>query len=222
MLVDTAAATTSSGRGRRRSPGPRPTDAHHRATSRHRLSVFNSEVPQWINRSGTARYVATSPTTPTTSRARRRDAAVHVGRQFGKTTWSSEICCFSGIGTGWGRSTTPHHRWARAGEHRSSRTSPSPTTRRSTGGPRSQAWAASPPAGTAPPSQRFGWNDGLIYYDPNYANNGNQALYLTKRYYTLGHYSKFVRPGAVRYPVLGAPSGVQAMAFTTTAAGPSW
>ena len=27
-----------------------------------------------------------------------------------------------------------------------------------------------------------GWNDGLLYYDPNYAVNGNQGIYNTKRY----------------------------------------
>ncbi|MEU6259623.1 glycoside hydrolase [Streptomyces sp. NPDC047043] len=58
-----------------------------------------------------------------------------------------------------------------------------------------------------------GWNDGLIYYDPKYATDGNQSLYMTKRYYVLGQYSRYVRPGAVRYEISGAPSGVQAMAF---------
>jgi O-glycosyl hydrolase len=57
------------------------------------------------------------------------------------------------------------------------------------------------------------WNDGLIYYDPDYASDGNQTLYMTKRFYALGQYSRFVRPGAVRYGVSGAPSGVQTMAF---------
>lgn len=58
-----------------------------------------------------------------------------------------------------------------------------------------------------------GWNDGLIYYDPDYASDGNQDLYYTKRFYVLGQYSKYVRPGAVRYGVSGSPSGVQTMAF---------
>lgn len=58
-----------------------------------------------------------------------------------------------------------------------------------------------------------GWNDGLIYYDPDYASDGNQTLYMTKRFYALGQYSRFVRPGAVRYGVSGSPSGVQTMAF---------
>lgn len=59
----------------------------------------------------------------------------------------------------------------------------------------------------------LGYNDGLIYYDPNYATNGNQRLYLTKRFYALGQYSKYVRPGAVRYSVAGSPAGVQTLAF---------
>ena len=58
-----------------------------------------------------------------------------------------------------------------------------------------------------------GWNDGLIYYDPDYSSDGDQTLYLTKRFYALGQYSRFVRPGAVRYGVSGSPSGVQTMAF---------
>ena len=58
-----------------------------------------------------------------------------------------------------------------------------------------------------------GWNDGLIYYDPSYASDGNQTLYLSKRFYVLGQYSRYVRPGSVRYGISGAPSGVQAMAF---------
>ncbi|HEV2346003.1 MAG TPA: glycoside hydrolase [Actinocrinis sp.] len=58
-----------------------------------------------------------------------------------------------------------------------------------------------------------GWNDGLVYYDPNYASDGNQNVYPTKRFYALGQYSRYVRPGAVRYGVSGSPSGVQTTAF---------
>lgn len=69
-------------------------------------------------------------------------------------------------------------------------------------------------SGSCPTSvNSSGWNDGLIYYDPNYASDGNQNLYLSKRFYALGQYSRYVRPGAVRYGVSGSPSGVQTMAF---------
>jgi O-glycosyl hydrolase len=64
-----------------------------------------------------------------------------------------------------------------------------------------------------------GYNDGLVYFDPDYATNGNQRLYLTKRYHAMAQYSRYVRPGAVRHPVTGVPPGVQVLA---TRAGRTW
>ena len=58
-----------------------------------------------------------------------------------------------------------------------------------------------------------GYNDGLIYYNPNYAADNDQNFYIAKRFYVLAQYSRYVRPGAVRYGLTGAPSGVQALAF---------
>jgi O-glycosyl hydrolase len=58
-----------------------------------------------------------------------------------------------------------------------------------------------------------GWNDGLLYYDPAYSQDGNHAITTTKRYYVLGNFSRYVRPGAVRHPVTGVPSGLRALAF---------
>jgi O-glycosyl hydrolase len=58
-----------------------------------------------------------------------------------------------------------------------------------------------------------GWNDGLLYYDPAYAHNGNYAISTTKRYYVLGNFSRYVRPGAVRHTAAGAPPGVHVLAF---------
>ena len=76
-----------------------------------------------------------------------------------------------------------------------------------------------------PPAQRTAedCDDGLIYYDPNYATNGNQTLYFTKRYYALGQYSKFVRPGAVAHNMTGVPDGVEVLDVRRpTARGSSW
>lgn len=178
--------------------------------------LFAWEAPQWLGTSGTAGYVANlAHHTYDNPDEKARIAAMNVGRQFGKKTWSSEICCFNGIGTGWGQQYDPtitsglalsdiifkdftiandsaFHWWVAL----------------------ASGIGCSPTSGNcATQVNGNGWNDGLIYYDWNFRNNGNQSLYMTKRYYALGHYSKFVRPGAVRYPVLGAPSGVQAMAF---------
>ena len=60
-----------------------------------------------------------------------------------------------------------------------------------------------------------------IYYDPDYASDGDQTLYMTKRFYALGQYSRFVQPGAVRYGVSGSPSGVQRWRSGITASGSS-
>ena len=58
-----------------------------------------------------------------------------------------------------------------------------------------------------------GWNDGLLYYDPRYADNGNQQIYPTKRFYAMGNFSRYVRPGFQRYDVLGAARNLRIVAF---------
>jgi hypothetical protein len=71
--------------------------------------------------------------------------------------------------------------------------------------------AAAPSCPTAKNGQ--GWNDGLIYYDPNYAANGDQNLYVTKRFWALAGFSRFVRPNAVRFSITGMPANVWPVAF---------
>jgi len=179
------------------------------------VSVFNSEVPQWIGQSGTAQYVANlAHHTYDFPSDTARTAAMNVGRAAGKKTWASEICCFGASG-GWSQGYDPtiggalnlagivyrdfavtydtaFHWWTAL----------------------SSEFGCAPTSGScATAANSAGWNDGLIYYDPSYASNGNQALYLTKRYYALAQFSRFVRPGAVRHNVTGAPAGVQVSAF---------
>ncbi|QRW24543.1 Cellulase (glycosyl hydrolase family 5 protein) [Rhizoctonia solani] len=60
-----------------------------------------------------------------------------------------------------------------------------------------------------------GWQDGLIYYDPNYAQNGNFALYLTKHYWTMKHFGNFVKPGFVRHAVDGSNTRILAVESDT-------
>jgi hypothetical protein len=72
--------------------------------------------------------------------------------------------------------------------------------------------ANDPNAASMPNS--YGWNDGLLYYDPDYAKTDNQAIYRTKRYYTMGHFSRYVRPGARRHDVRGAPGHITVLAFS--------
>ncbi|MGP3984534.1 glycoside hydrolase family 30 protein [Streptomyces sp. KR80] len=175
---------------------------------------FNSEVPQWLSQPGTSRYVdkLAHHTYNNPSDASRTQVA-ETARSFGKESWSTEICCFGGGGTGWKQEYDPtidnallmsrimhkdftvahdsaFHWWVAL----------------------SNMMGVDPETGASAKNDQ-GWNDGLIYYDPTYAANGNQKLYLTKRYYALGQYSRFVRPGAVLHEVTGAPSGVEVSAF---------
>ncbi|MFD7276518.1 glycoside hydrolase [Streptomyces sp. NPDC059862] len=171
---------------------------------------FNDEVPQWISQPGTAQYVDklahhTYDNPSDANRAR----VYETSKSVGKSSWSTEICCFGKGGTGWAQEYDPtidgglnlsriiHKDFAVA--HDSA----------------FHWWVAlSEMIGTDPYAKNDqGWNDGLIYYDPNYATSGNQTLYFTKRYYALGQYSKFVKPGAVAHNVTGAPSGVEVSAY---------
>ena len=178
------------------------------------VSVFTNEVPQWIGQSGTAGYVANlAHHTYDFPSDAARTAAMNTGRAAGKKTWASEICCFGASG-GWSQGYDPSIAGA---------LSLSGIIYRDFSVTYDSAfhwWTAlsselgcTPAASCATSANSTGWNDGLIYYDPNYAANGNQSLYLTKRYYALGQYSRFVRPGAVRHNVTGAPAGVQVSAF---------
>lgn len=63
-----------------------------------------------------------------------------------------------------------------------------------------------------------GFNDGLVYIDPNYATTKDYSFYLPKRYWVFRHFTKFLRPGAVRYDVPNEvlPYGTVAVAGLNT------
>jgi O-glycosyl hydrolase len=92
----------------------------------------------------------------------------------------------------------------------------------SAGGVSSFSWwtALSPELGCAPgtdPScpavaNTSGWNDGLLYYDPDFRSDGNESIYFTRRYWTLANFSRYIRPGAVHYRVTNVPAGVHVIA----------
>jgi hypothetical protein len=58
-----------------------------------------------------------------------------------------------------------------------------------------------------------GWDDGLLYYDPDFRADGNQRVYFTRRYFVLGNFSRYIRPGAVHYRVTNVPQGIHVIAF---------
>ena len=180
------------------------------------LSEFDSNTQTWFYEPGTAQYVAAlAHHTYDDPGDGTMEQAAAVGRQTGEPTWATEICCFDS-GGGWSGGYDPGIDSALA----MSQIIYNDFT--VTHDSAFQWWEALSNAIGCDPkadpscagtSNSAGWNDGLIYYDPNFAADGNQQLYLTKRYYALAQYSKYVRPGAVLHNALGAPGGVQVSAY---------
>jgi O-glycosyl hydrolase len=187
------------------------------------VAAFSAEVPAWMAQSGTAQYVTNLAhhTYDFPSDATLGTVAT-VGKLFAKPTWGSEICCFTGINAGYGAQYDPTITGALAMTsiiHRDLTVAGDSAFHWWTALSKVMGCSPGSDAGCATRINNTGYNDGLIYYDPNYAGNGNQSLYLTKRYYAMGQYSKYVRPGSVRYNVTGAPAGVQVLA---TSNGGNW
>ncbi|KAJ3796005.1 glycoside hydrolase [Lentinula aff. detonsa] len=129
----------------------------------------------------------------------------------GKTTWMSEICCSLGTPAGTGRGYSQGF---------------DPTINNALmfaglvfqsfvigGEAHYDFWTlvsneigceplSSSSCATTPNSN--GWTDGMIYYDPDYATNGNHELYLVKHFWTYKHFGNFVKPGTQRHPVTGS------------------
>ncbi|MFC3574586.1 glycoside hydrolase [Streptomyces yaanensis] len=171
---------------------------------------FNTEVPQWISQPGTDRYVSKlAHHTYNNPGDDQRAKIYETSKAAGKESWSTEICCFGKGGTGWAQEYDPT---IDGGLNLSRIIYKDFATAHDSA---FQWWVAlSEMIGTDPYAKNdSGWNDGLIYYDPDYATSGNQTLYFTKRYYALGQYSKFVKPGSVAHNVTGAPDGVEVSTY---------
>ncbi|MDI5911802.1 MULTISPECIES: glycoside hydrolase [Streptomyces] len=171
---------------------------------------FNTEVPQWISQPDTAQYVdKLAHHTYNNPGDDQRAKIYETSKSVGKQSWSTEICCFGKGGTGWAQEYDPT---IDGGLNLSRIIYKDFATAHDSA---FQWWVAlSEQIGSDPLAKNSeGWNDGLIYYDPNYATNGNQTLYFTKRYYALGQYSKFVRPGSVAHNVTGVPDGVEVSTY---------
>ncbi|MFE1886104.1 glycoside hydrolase [Streptomyces diastatochromogenes] len=171
---------------------------------------FNEEIPQWISQPGTAQYVSklAHHTYDNPSDANRAKV-YETSKAAGKQSWSTEICCFGKGGTGWAQEYDPT---IDGGLNLSRIIYKDFATAHDSA---FQWWVAlSEMIGSDPLAKNNdGWNDGLLYYDPNYATTGNQTLYFTKRYYALGQYSKFVKPGSVAHNVTGTPDGVEVSTY---------
>jgi O-glycosyl hydrolase len=60
-----------------------------------------------------------------------------------------------------------------------------------------------------------GFNDGLLYYDQHGPADGVTNIFTTKRFFVMGQFSRYVRPGAMRHGVANLTAGLHAMAFST-------
>jgi O-glycosyl hydrolase len=139
-------------------------------------------------------------------------------RRFGRPLWMTEICCYNGKGpiVGFGAQYDPtitsglwlahiifqdltitgdaaFDWWTAVSKEVGCNPTPGPTCTQTL--------------------NNAGWNDGLLYYDPAFRTNGNHAVTTTKRFFVMGNFSRYIRPGAVRHDVAGAPPGVELMAF---------
>ncbi|KAF7348961.1 hypothetical protein MVEN_01416800 [Mycena venus] len=139
----------------------------------------------------------------------------------GKATWMSDICCSLGTGTGTGRGYTQGF---------------DPTIDNAlmfsgimfqslvlANEPVYDFWTlVSASIGCSPLNDAtcftpnsVGWNDGLIYLDPDYATNNNFNLYIAKHFWTFKHFGNFIKPGSVRMPLEGPDVRQWMMAVST-------
>jgi O-glycosyl hydrolase len=181
--------------------------------SSHVGDQFNPELPLWMTIPGTSQYVGALahhlydfPGDLPLQTARQ------LGRLYGKTLWCTELCCINSTTGVFGQQYDPTIAGAM------------PVVNRiwqclTQANDAAFHWwvACSSAIGSDPNAvNSSGWNDGLLYYDPEYASNANQQIYTTKRYYALGNFSRYVRPGDQRHEVTGGPSNLRLLAFSST------
>jgi O-glycosyl hydrolase len=184
------------------------------------------EIPQWLATPGTVGYVAAiAHHTYDFPNDALRALLPPLAARFQRPTWMTEICCYKGsggVGSSFGAQYDPT---MTQGLWLADQIFDDLTV----AGDSAWYWwtALSPVLGCDPhadpacPTQvnTQGFNDGLLYYDEHGPADGTTTIFTTKRFFVLGQFSRYVRPGAVRHDVTGAPTGVRAMAFEQ---GRSW
>lgn len=182
---------------------------------------FIPELKQWMSVPGTPKYVAAlaTHTYDFPSKATLEQAST-LASSYGKQLWMTEICCVAGSENAptFGAGYNPKMPGALRMDYL--------IWKDLTYGHMS-AWdwwvSVSAALGCDPATMKScattpnttGYNDGLLYYDPNFAANHDYTIYQTKRFWSMGNFSRFVRPGSVMHQVSGAPTGVYLLAFAT-------
>jgi O-glycosyl hydrolase len=184
-------------------------------------AILANEAPEWLKVPGTTDSLAAiAHHTYDFPNDALRKLVPPIAKQAGKPTWMTEICCYKGSGgiaSSFGANYDPtmtqalwlvnqiYDDFTVAGD---------------------SAWywwtALSPVLGCKPKDDPTcvtkqndqGFNDGLLYYDEDYATSDITTIFPTKRFYALGQFSRYVRPGAQRHNLTGKlPKDVRAMAF---------
>jgi len=183
-------------------------------------SIAANEIPEWLAEPGTVDVLAAiAHHTYDFPNDTLRRLLPPVAKRFDRPTWMTEICCYKGSGgvaTSFGAQYDPTMKqafWLADQVDADMRVA----------GDSAWYWwtALSPVLGCDPKTDpqcptrvnTKGFNDGLLYYDQHAPADGPTTIFTTKRFYALGQFSRYVRPGAVRHDVAGMPGGVHAMAF---------
>jgi O-glycosyl hydrolase len=183
------------------------------------MGVFAREAPQWLADPASADAVeALAVHTYDNPNAATRNAARDVARQHDKPLWSTEICCNVTGANNYGKLYDPSMGdglWM-------ANTIASDIL--DAGASAFDWWQAVSGALGCDPTQDAGcperahfgkdaYNDGLLYINPRYGSQDDHRFWITKRFYVLGQFSRFVRPGAVRHEVVGTPPHIRVLAF---------
>jgi len=173
-----------------------------------------NQAPQWLAYPGARRALAALAVHgyDYPSRAVLRQVAL-LGRREGLPIWDTEICCFDGEGFGYQYDPTmTSGLWLARTIYKDLMVEDASVF---------DWWIAlSPDLGCSPAADPtcfqdinpLGRNDGLIYFDLNGVRDGDRRLYLTKRYYVLGQFSRYLRPGMKLVPVVTSDARVEALA----------
>ncbi|MGO9874906.1 MAG: glycoside hydrolase [Acidimicrobiia bacterium] len=182
-------------------------------------AILADEAPQWLAVPGAAHDVAAiahhTYDFPTDAI---RKLLPPIAKRFGLPTWMTEICCYKGSGGVASSFGAEYDPTMTQGFWLADQIDADLTV----AGDSAWYWwtALSPALGCDPETDPAcptrvnteGFNDGLLYYDQHGPADGDTSIFTTKRFFVLGQFSRYVRPGAVRHDV-SVPAGVHAMAF---------
>ena len=184
-------------------------------------AILSTEAPAVAR--GAGHRASTSPrsrTTPTTSPPTRCASCSRRSRRSSHVpTWMTEICCYKGSGGVASSFGAQYDPTMTQGFWLADQIDDDLTV----AGDSAWYWwtALSPVLGCDPKADPGcptrvnpkGFNDGLLYYDQHGPADGVTDIFTTKRFFVLGQFSRYVRPGAVRHGVTGVPAGLHALAF---------